>query len=70
MNRGEIVAMELVGGQDTLLTTPFGNKYILVMIDLFTRYVIAVPVPDMQDGLWLMRLFLNGFVCSRPLVAF
>ncbi len=34
------------GGKETLLTTPRGNKYILVMIDLFTRFVVAVAIPD------------------------
>ena len=45
---GEVLAMDLVGGKENLLTTPRGFKYILLMIDLFTRFVVAVPIPDMS----------------------
>ena len=45
--RGEILAIDLVGGKENLLTTPRNNRYFLVMIDLFTRFAVAVPVPDM-----------------------
>ena len=47
-NRGEVLAMDLVGGKETLLTTDTGCKYILVMIDLFTRFVVATPLPNMN----------------------
>ena len=42
---GEILAIDLLGGKGTLPVTPAGIKYILVMIDLFSRYVHAVALP-------------------------
>jgi transposase InsO family protein len=48
--RGEILAMDLMGGKYALPVTPRGNKYILVMVDLFTRYACAVALPDQCAG--------------------
>ena len=52
--RGEILAIDLVGGKETLPTTDRENKYILVVIDMFSRYVLAVPVSNKM--LTLLRM--------------
>ena len=44
--RGELVAMDFMGGGDTLPITKSGNKNILVIIDVFTKYVVAVATKD------------------------
>ena len=45
-SRGEIVALDVMGGKESLLLTPRGNRYILIIIDMFTEFVVAVPIPD------------------------
>ena len=44
--RGDCLAMDIVGGLDSFPLTPRGHRYILTMIDCFTRYGIAVPLID------------------------
>ena len=41
-SRGELVAMDFMGGGETLPLTKSGNRNILVMIDVFTKYVVAI----------------------------
>ncbi|KAF0153184.1 MAG: hypothetical protein FD188_3384, partial [Ignavibacteria bacterium] len=60
-SRGEILAIDVVGGKETLPTTPRGNKYIFVMIDLFTRYVVAVSIPD-QQAPTISDALINRFI--------
>ena len=38
--------MYIVGGMDSLPQTPRGNRYILTLIDCFTRFAVAVPLVD------------------------
>ena len=45
-NRFDLVAMDIVGGQNALPDTEQGNKVILVMVDVFTKYLIACPLQD------------------------
>ena len=47
--RGECLAMDIVGGQGSLPLTARANRYILTMIDCFTRFAIAVPLPDQSS---------------------
>ena len=44
--RGDCVAMDIVGGMDSLPQTPRGNRYILTLIDCFRRFAVAVPLVD------------------------
>ena len=44
--RGDCLAMDKVGGMDSLPQTPRGNRYILTLIDCFTRFAVAVPLVD------------------------
>ncbi len=44
--RGDCLAMDIVGGMDSLPLTPRGNRYILTLIDCFTRFAVAVPLVD------------------------
>ena len=59
--RGETLAIDVIGGKETLPMTPRGNKYILTMIDLFTRYVVAVALPN-QHALTVCDALINRFV--------
>jgi transposase InsO family protein len=47
-HRFDVVSIDIFGGGSTLPTSNFGNKYVLVCIDLFTKFVVAVPLPDQQ----------------------
>jgi hypothetical protein len=47
-HRNELVALDVLGGQDTLQLTPLGNRVILVMMDLFTKFAVAAPMPDQR----------------------
>ena len=42
-HRWERVAMDLL---DMLVTTARGNRYVLVMVDCFSRWTEACPLPD------------------------
>ncbi len=44
--RGDCFAMGKVGGMDSLPLTRRGNRYILMLIDCFTRFAVAVPLAD------------------------
>lgn len=44
--RGDCIALERVKSQGSLPIYFHGNKYILTVIDCFTRYAIAVPLRD------------------------
>ena len=58
--RGETLAMDILGGKYALPTSPRGNRYILVMIDLFTRYACAVALPD-QTASMIADAVINRF---------
>ena len=45
-NRFDLVAMDIVGGQNTLPETEQASKFILVMVDVFTKYLVACPLSD------------------------
>ena len=44
--RGDCLALDIIGGMDSLPLTPRGNRYILTLIDCFTRFAVAVPLVD------------------------
>ena len=44
--RGDCLALDVVGGKDSLPQTPRGHRYILSIIDCFTRFAVAVPIID------------------------
>jgi transposase InsO family protein len=60
-----IIGMDFCG---PFVTSPNENKYILVITDLFTRFVIAVPLPNNTADLTALTLFRQVFckfgVCS------
>ena len=71
-NRGDLLAVDVLGGQGAFPISIMGNKCILVMIDVSTKYLVAVALPDqlarrVVDTLlhrWI--LFLASRVeCSR-----
>ena len=41
-----ILAIDLLGGKTSLPTRERSNKYLFTMVDLFTRFGIATPMPD------------------------
>jgi transposase InsO family protein len=46
--RFELVHVDILGGRSSLPTTNNGYKYILNIIDHFTRYCVAVPLSDQK----------------------
>ena len=59
--RGDCVAMDIVGGMDSLPTTPRGNRYILTIIDCFTRFAVALPLVD-QSAEVLIASVLGSWI--------
>ena len=55
-HRWERVAMDLL---DMSVTTARGNIYVLVMVDCFTRWTEAFPLPGNP---WQMRSLIRSFV--------
>jgi hypothetical protein len=54
----DIVAMDITG---PLVTTTSGNKYILVIADVFSKFVVTVPMMD-QTASSVIDAFLNHWV--------
>ena len=55
----ERVAMDLL---DMSVTTTRGNRYVLVMVDCFTRWTEALPLPD-KTAKSVADAFFNQIVC-------
>ena len=47
--RGDCFAMDIVGDGESLPLTPRANKYILTFVDCFSRYALAIPIPDQSS---------------------
>jgi hypothetical protein len=60
-NRFDIVALDVFGGRDSLPGSYLGNRLVLTIIDLFTKYVVAVPLAD-QRAETITRAFLQHWV--------
>ena len=58
-HRWEHVAMDLL---DMSVTTARGNRYVLVMVDCFTRWTEAFPLPD-KTAQSVADAFFNQIVC-------
>lgn len=56
----ERVAMDILG---PLPITKRGNRYVLVVADLFTKWTQAVPIPD-QEAKTVARSLVNEFICK------
>jgi cleavage and polyadenylation specificity factor subunit 1 len=54
----EKVAMDILGH---LPTTDKGNRYVLVIADIFTKYTEAVALPD-QEAKTIATAFVDTFV--------
>ena len=54
------VAMDII---NPLPKTERGNRYILTVVDHFTKHVEAYPLQD-QEAASIARVFLNDFVSS------
>ena len=59
--RGDCIEMGIYKGNDSLPETPRGNKYILTIIDCFTRFVVAVPLAD-QSALFIISAILGHYI--------
>jgi transposase InsO family protein len=46
--RFELVHIDVMGGRSSLPVTHHSNKYILTIVDHFTRYCVAVPMADQK----------------------
>ena len=58
-HRWDRVAMDLL---DMSVTTPKGNRYVLVMVDCFSRWTEACPLPD-KTALAVADAFFQHIVC-------
>ena len=58
-HRWERVAMDLL---DMSVTTSRGNRYVLVIVDCFTRWTEAFPLPD-KTAQSVADAFFNQVVC-------
>ena len=58
-HRWERVAMDLL---DMSVTTPKGNRYVLVMVDYFYRWMEACPLPN-KTALAVADAFFQHIVC-------
>ena len=47
--RKNCLAMDIVGGGESLPLTPRANKYILTLVDCFSRFALAIPIPDQSS---------------------
>ena len=65
-HRWERVAMDLL---DMSVTTAWGNRYVLVMVDCFSRWTEACPLPD-KTAHSIADAFFNQVVCrfGMPIV--
>jgi hypothetical protein len=45
-DRGDLVAIDVFGGKEALQVKTTGNKYVFVMIDVFTKYCRAIPTSN------------------------
>ena len=54
----EKISMDILG---PLPLTPKGNKYILVMVDEFTKWTEAIPMPN-QEASTVAKLFVDEFI--------
>ena len=54
----ERVGMDITG---PFPVTKYGNKYILVVMDYFTKWVEAYPIPD-QESSTVARCLVNNFI--------
>ncbi len=59
--RGDCLAMDIVGGIDSLPQAPGGNRYILTFIDCFTRFAVAVPLVD-QSPKVVIALVIGHYI--------
>jgi transposase InsO family protein len=55
----QFIGMDIVGPYNV---TEKGNKYILTVVDYFTRYPIAIPIPDYTTEN-IMNAFMQHVVC-------
>ena len=60
----EIVSMDIVGGQNSLPQTTRGNKYILTIIDLFTKWAEAIPLAD-QKATTIAKAVVDNWICRH-----
>ena len=47
--RGDCLAMDIIGGGESLPLTSRANKYTLTLVDCFSRYALAIPIPDQSS---------------------
>ena len=59
--RGQIVALDVVGGKESLMESKEGYKCWLTIIDIFTKYAVAVPM-QCQTAETITRAFLCSWI--------
>ena len=59
VGRGDCVSINIVGGKGFFPETRRGNSYILTIIDSFTRYAIAILLPDQSSSVIISAIIGN-----------
>ena len=47
--RGDCLAQDIVGGDESFPLTPHANKYILTLVNCFSSYALAIFIPDQSS---------------------
>ena len=61
VERGDCIAIDIVNSKDSLPLTLRGHKYILSIIDCFTRDAIAVPLSDQFSNV-IISTFIDNYI--------
>ena len=56
---GDCDSIDIVGSKGSYPETPRSNNYILTIIDCFTRYAIAIPLPDQSSSVIISAIIGN-----------
>lgn len=57
--RRHYLAMDIVGGGDSSLLTVRANRYILILVDCFTRYAIPILIFDQSSEAFMYDVIGN-----------
>ena len=64
INVNEVICVDLVG---PITISTKKNKYILSIMDQFSRYVAAVPLPDKSVVNWIMTNWISLYGAPAPI---
>ena len=57
----DCLAMDIVKGGESLPLTPRANKYILTLVDCFSRYALAIPI-QAQNSETVINAVIRNYI--------